>query len=89
MKYAFRFLPTARRQLRSIPQRDALEILNGLARLGDDPYQEDADVKKLVAQPGLWRLRVGRYRIVYTIDGGELIILVVKVGHRRDVYRDL
>jgi mRNA interferase RelE/StbE len=36
---------------------------------------------------GLRRLRVGRYRLVYAFDGGRLLILVVRVGHRREVYR--
>lgn len=35
---------------------------------------------------GLWRVRVGDYRIVYTIDDGALVVLVLRIGHRRDVY---
>ena len=36
---------------------------------------------------GLWRLRVGRYRIIYEILDGELVVLILRIGHRRDVYR--
>lgn len=89
MKYAFRFLPTARRQLRDIPQPDALAILAALTRLGDDPYRQDAGVKKLQGHASLFRLRVGQYRAVYVVDDGKLTILTVKVGNRRDVYRNL
>jgi mRNA interferase RelE/StbE len=89
VKYAFEFTATARRQLRTIDQTTALRILHALSRLGDDPYRDDADVKKLSGHDDLYRLRVGAYRIAYTIDDGKLIILVVEVGHRRDIYRRL
>ncbi|MFF5003200.1 type II toxin-antitoxin system RelE/ParE family toxin [Streptomyces phaeochromogenes] len=89
MKYAFRFTATAQRQLRTIDRTSAMHILTALTRLGDDPYREDADVKKLAGQEGLYRLRVGDFRVAYQIDNGRLIILVVKVGNRRDVYRAL
>jgi mRNA interferase RelE/StbE len=89
MKYAFRFTATAQRQLRDLDRTSAMRILTALTRLGDDPYREDADVKKLAGQEGLYRLRVGDFRVAYQIDNGQLIILVVKVGNRRDVYRSL
>ena len=66
-----------------------MRILTALTRLGDDPYRDDADVKKLSGHDGLYRLRVGDFRLAYRIDDGQLIILVVKIGNRRDVYRSL
>ncbi|MFG3235590.1 type II toxin-antitoxin system RelE/ParE family toxin [Streptomyces antibioticus] len=89
MKYAFRFTTAAQRQLRSISRPDAMRILTALTLLGDDPYREDADIKKLTGPSGLYRLRVGSYRVAYQINDGELVVLVVKVGARRDVYRNL
>ncbi|WP_335978298.1 MULTISPECIES: type II toxin-antitoxin system RelE family toxin [Streptomycetaceae] len=89
MKYAFRFLPAAQRQLRAIDRPAAMRILTALTALGDDPYREDADVKKLIGPSDLYRLRVGAYRVAYRVEDGELLILVVKVGNRRDVYRAL
>lgn len=89
MKYAFEFTAAARRQLRSVDQTTALRILHALSRIGDDPCRDDADVKKLSGHDDLYRLRVGTYRIAYMIDDGRLIILVVDVGHRRDIYRRL
>ncbi|MYS59109.1 MULTISPECIES: type II toxin-antitoxin system RelE family toxin [Streptomycetaceae] len=68
---------------------DAMRILTALTALGDDPYREDADVKKLTGPSGLYRLRVGNYRVAYQINDGELVILVVKSGARRDVHRNL
>ncbi|MCH0556313.1 type II toxin-antitoxin system RelE/ParE family toxin [Streptomyces sp. MUM 16J] len=89
MKYAFRFTTAAQRQLRAISRPDAMRILTALTALGDDPYREDADIKKLTGPSGLYRLRVGSYRVAYQIDDGELVVLVVKVGDRRDIYRNL
>ncbi|WP_406354349.1 type II toxin-antitoxin system RelE/ParE family toxin [Streptomyces sp. NBC_01635] len=89
MKYAFRFTTAAQRQIRSISRLDAMRILTALTALGDDPYREDADVKKLTGPSGLYRLRVDSYRVAYQINDGELVILVVKVGDRRDVCRNL
>ncbi|MFE3206024.1 type II toxin-antitoxin system RelE/ParE family toxin [Embleya sp. NPDC059237] len=89
MKYAFRFTTAAQRQLRSLERLAAMRILTALTALGEDPYREDADVKKLTGPSGLYRLRVGNYRIAYQVLDGELVILVVKVGDRRDVYRNI
>lgn len=89
MKYAFRFTAAVQRQLHAVDQPTAMHILAALTRLGDDPYREDADVKKLAGVAGLFGLRVGDWRVAYRVDDGELIVLVVKVGHRREVYRGL
>ncbi|MET9705818.1 type II toxin-antitoxin system RelE/ParE family toxin [Streptomyces griseus] len=89
MKYEFRFTTAAQRQLRAIDRPAAMRILAALTTLGDDPYREDADIRKLTGSSGLYRLRVGSYRVAYQVEGGELIILVVKIGDRRDVYRNI
>lgn len=89
MKYAVRFTAAAQRQLRAVSRPEAMRVLTALTALGDDPYRENADVKKLTGPSGLYRLRVGSYRVAYQINDGELVILVVKVGDRRDVYRHL
>ncbi|KPI17080.1 plasmid stabilization system [Actinobacteria bacterium OK074] len=67
--------------------RKATAVLAALTALGDDPYREDADVKKLTGPSGRYRLRVGTYRVAYQVEDGELIILVIKAGDRRDVHR--
>ncbi|MGW4200837.1 type II toxin-antitoxin system RelE family toxin [Streptomyces sp. NPDC004726] len=89
MKYAFRFTTAAQRQLQAIARPAAMRILAALTALGDDPYREDADIKKLTGPSGLYRLRVGSYRVAYQVEEGELIILVVKIGDRRDVDRNI
>jgi mRNA interferase RelE/StbE len=87
VKYAFRWRERAVRQLRDIPQSAALTILRALTPLGDDPRRADADIKKLEGHDNRYRLRVGDYRVIYEIIDGQLIILVVGVGHRREIYR--
>jgi mRNA interferase RelE/StbE len=84
VKYAFRWRERAVRQLRVIPQPAALTILRALT-LGDDPRHPDANVKKLVGYEDRYRLRVGDYRVIYEVIDGQLIILVVGVGHRREI----
>jgi mRNA interferase RelE/StbE len=89
VKYALRFTAAAQRQLRDIARLDAMRILTALTALGDDPYRQDADARKLTGPSGLYRLRVGSYRVAYQVNAGELVVLVVKVGDRRDGYRNL
>ena len=87
MKYAFRWRERAVEQLRAIPPPAALTILRALTPLGDDPRRPDANVKKLAGYEDRYRLRVGDYRVIYEIMDEQLVILVVGVGHRREIYR--
>lgn len=90
--YLTRFTPAAQRQMRAVPLPEARKIL---IRLGEFQRAVDKgdtsafDIKPLTGHEGMSRLRVGSYRVVYTIDDGELLIWVVAVGDRRDVYRGL
>jgi len=83
-KYRTVFRPEAREELRKIPRETALRILAKLTELETDPLEFDTTA--LVSRPELRRLRVGDYRIVYTIDNGALVVWIVHVGHRSAVY---
>jgi mRNA interferase RelE/StbE len=76
----------AEKNLDRIPRDVRLRILNSLDELPANPRPPGS--VKLKGEDELWRLRVGDYRIVYTIRDKELIILVVRVAHRKDVYRE-
>jgi len=89
MKYIIRFTPAARSQLRAIDRPTAMRIFAALTPLGEDPYRDDVDVKKLKGTGDHYRMRVGDYRVAYRIEDHELVIEIVRVGHRRDVYRSL
>jgi mRNA interferase RelE/StbE len=84
--YEVRLTTSARRQLRSLePQvRDRLEP--SLRSLVKDP--RPAGVTALQGRRGYLRIRVGDYRIVYQVQDDVLLVLVVQIGHRREVYRD-
>jgi mRNA interferase RelE/StbE len=75
----------AYKELEAIGKPDAERVLKALRRLAIDPLKA-ANVKALRGEEG-YRLRVGDYRVLYKLKAGELLVLVVKVGHRREVYR--
>ncbi|MET7568115.1 type II toxin-antitoxin system RelE/ParE family toxin [Streptomyces sp. NPDC005492] len=92
MAYVTRFTPHAQRDMLKIPRPDALRILYRLTELQKALDANDTsafDVKPLQGHDARWRLRVGDFRAVYTIENGQLVVWVLTVGHRRDVYRDL
>ncbi len=72
------------KDLKNIPKKDVERILSSIQKLADDPFPPQA--KKLSGQER-FRIRQGNYRILYTIEDNQLIVCVVKVGNRRDVYR--
>jgi mRNA interferase RelE/StbE len=83
-KYKILVKPSAVKEIENIPKKDRLRIIKRINSLAEDPLP--AGCEKLSGQE-LYRVRQGKYRIVYSISDFELIIIVVKVGHRRDVYR--
>jgi mRNA interferase RelE/StbE len=84
MNYTVELLPAAVRQLRRLPAAARARIVARVAELETDP--RPPGVVKL-AHEELWRIRVGDYRIVYEIHDDRLLVLVVRIGHRKDVYR--
>lgn len=85
MAYTVHIAPAAERQLRSLPKRTQSQITKRLLKLEADP--RPSGVKKLEGEKDLYRLRVGDFRLIYAIRDRELIVLIVKIGHRRQVYR--
>lgn len=83
-EYRTVFQPEARAELRKIPRGAALRILAKLTELERDPLGHKTTA--LVSAPDRRRLRIGDYRVIYTIDNGELTIWVIHVGHRSTVY---
>ncbi|MEV0275493.1 type II toxin-antitoxin system RelE/ParE family toxin [Streptomyces sp. NPDC050610] len=83
-KYRTLFHPEAQAELRKVPREMALRILAKLAELESDPT--GFNTTSLVSQPDRRRLRVGDYRVIYTIENGELVVWAVHVGRRSTVY---
>ena len=82
--YELRFKPSVAKDLRGIPRSDVQRILTRIEALRDDPRPPGSE--KLSGQDR-YRVRQGQYRILYSVEDAELIVDVVKVGHRREVYR--
>lgn len=87
MAYTIEFSSSAARQFEDIPKKDQIRIKNRIDALAENPYQPDA--KKLTSEDDLYRVRSGDYRIIYTVQNKQLVILIVKIGHRREIYRRL
>ena len=85
--YSISFARSARKELERFPDEVADRILAKVEALAGTP--RPAGVIKLHGQKNLWRLRVGDYRVVYSIDDFSKTIDVSVIRHRRDVYRDL
>ena len=78
-------LPSAARSLGRLPRNDLRRIAEALDNLQIDP--RPPGVVKLTGEGDKYRVRVGRYRILYVIRDEILTVTVVAIGHRRDVYR--
>jgi mRNA interferase RelE/StbE len=82
--YKIFFKKSIEKDFESIPKKDLKRILARIKMLAQDPRPSGSE--KLTGQER-YRIRQGRYRIVYSIQENELIVWIVKVGHRKDVYR--
>lgn len=85
MTYAIEVLPAAERDLRKVHPQMRARIRGAVLKLAAEPRPPGA--RALKDRPGYLRVRVGDYRIIYTIEDDVLRVIVVRVGHRRDVYR--
>jgi len=82
--YKLFFKKSVQKDFNAIPKKDLRRILRRIETLSEDPRLTGWE--KLTGQER-YRLRQGRYRIVYSIQDDELTVWVVKVRHRRDIYR--
>jgi mRNA interferase RelE/StbE len=84
-KYKVLIKPSAVKELESIPRKkDRQRIVERISALADDPRPQGS--QKLSGKDR-YRLRQGSFRIIYAIEDDALVIYVVKIGHRKDVYR--
>lgn len=85
MTYRIEIAPAAVRQLRKLDRTAQRRIQAAIELLAAEPRPGGA--RKLVGGDGEWRVRTGDYRIVYEIKDEVLLVLVVAVGHRREIYQ--
>ncbi|MBN9609840.1 MAG: plasmid stabilization protein [Actinobacteria bacterium 69-20] len=85
MIYQVTLAPAAARQLRKFDPQARRRIQAAIELLAADPRPPSAT--QLVGGAGEWRVRTGDYRIIYEIQDQQLVVLVLSVGHRREIYR--
>ena len=84
MTYAVDILRTAQKQLAKLDRQAQVRIIDSVNKLAFDP--RPASCKKLSGRPA-WRIRVGSYRVIYEIHDGKLLVIVVSIGDRKNIYR--
>jgi mRNA interferase RelE/StbE len=84
-KYRIEITATAGRQIRKLPRADQIRVIRVISALATDPRPPGC--RKLSVYDDVFRVRIGRYRVLYAIEDRRLVIIVLKVGDRKDVYR--
>ena len=87
MKYKIVVKESAAKALKKIPKADRKRIADKIDDLAENP--DGPETIKMKGDNPLHRVRVGDYRIVYEIQDNVLLILIIKIGHRKDIYRNL
>lgn len=83
--YKIQWKNSAKKELKKLDKQIILRILQAIEKLATNPYSSGS--KKLMGSESIYRIRVGDYRIIYNIQSLVLTIEIIKVGHRRKVYR--
>jgi len=83
--WSIEFSRQAQRALLRMPRDQAAQVRLGIDELAQDP-RTARDVKKLTDQPG-YRMRVGDWRVVYLLDRERIVVQIIRIAHRREVYR--
>jgi len=82
--YSLFIKPSAAKEIEALPKTDRIRVIQRIQNLADNPRPPGHEK---LSGDDRYRVRQGNYRILYTINGNELIVTIVMVGHRREVYR--
>jgi len=85
MKYRIEFSPTAESQFKKLPKEVQARLKHRIDSMAENPFPRG--LRNLSAEENIYRLRIGDYRIIYQVQGKALLILILKLGYRKDVYR--
>lgn len=88
-EYSIQFVRSAQKEFDRLPAKLRTKVAEALSLLSKHPYSELLNAKRLKGNNQLYRVRLGDYRIVYEIRDRELVVVVIKIGHRSDVYKHL
>lgn len=84
MNYSLEFRPAALRELKKLPREVSNHLHVIFEKLKENPRPPGC--LKMKGDTGFWRVRSGNYRVVYDIQDSKLVVLIVDVGHRKDIY---
>jgi mRNA interferase RelE/StbE len=87
LTYRIELTPVAARTLRKLDDEIRRRVARKINTLATNP--RPADAKKIEGEDNLYRIRAGDYRIIYTIRDEVLLIVIITIGHRRDIYKSL
>ncbi len=84
-RYSVEVSASAEKQLRKLPRSEQIRVLRAVAALAADPRPPGC--RKLATYDDVFRIRVGTYRVIYSVETRRVVVVILKVGHRKDVYR--
>ena len=84
-EYSIEVSATAERQIKKLSERDQQRVISVVKQLGVKPRPRGC--RKLQAYDDIYRVRTGVFRILYSVEDDRLLVLVLKVGHRKRIYR--
>jgi mRNA interferase RelE/StbE len=87
MAYTIKFRPSVEKDLRTLPRKELIRIKSKIEALAED--LPGPAITKMKGNNSFHKIRVGDYRIIYEIHADILVILIVKIGHRKNIYKHL
>ncbi len=87
--YKVEFKKSASKEFGALSKNIKTKILDALQVLSANPFTEILNIKKLKGLEKAYRLRIGEYRLIYSVEAKVLTVVVIKIGHRRDVYKKI
>ncbi len=83
--YEIEISRTAETQLRKLPEEDQRRVARAVLALAEEPHPRGS--RMLSGYDDVYRIRVGRYRVLYSVIERRLVIIILKIGHRKGIYR--
>ena len=87
MSYNIELSRKAEKYLKKLDKKVRTRIQDHIRILSENPRHPELDIKRFHAEPDLYRLRVGDYRVLYSVKDDLFLIIIVKIGSRGDVYK--
>ncbi|MEJ2313111.1 MAG: type II toxin-antitoxin system RelE/ParE family toxin [Gemmatimonadales bacterium] len=84
-RYEIEIARTAEKQLKRLERPDQERVVRAILTLAGEPFPRGS--RKLSGYEDVYRIRVGHFRVIYSVSGTTLIIIILKIGHRKDMYR--